>query len=289
MNASRTDSTMALRNVSLLVLTLLLGSFSGAHTGELDAICALAGNRGGLVVHYDCGDGRLTAALGQRKDVVLQGLTRDADQVATARERIHASGLSGPVTIRLWTTQRLPYADEVVNVLLASEAIEGKEAARVLAPGGALLVKGSLNAAAAGLKDSESSSGWQSFVKPVPAEMDEWTHYLHAADNNAVANDSLVGPPRYLRWDGGPKYGRNHEIDASVISAVTGGGRLFYVVDEGPAGTMGQHLPHKWALIARDAFSGVILWLEYQAYKDAAPPTGDGVLIDHRNTFSSRK
>jgi hypothetical protein len=37
---------MALRNVSLLVLTLLLGSFSGAHTGELDAICALAGNRG---------------------------------------------------------------------------------------------------------------------------------------------------------------------------------------------------------------------------------------------------
>ena len=57
-----------------------------------------------------------------------------------------------------------------------------------------------------------------------------------------------------------PKYSRNHEIDASVISAVTGGGRLFYVVDEGPAGTMGQHLPQKWALIARDAFSGVILW-----------------------------
>jgi hypothetical protein len=46
MNASRTDSTMALRNVSLLVLTLLLAAPSGAYAGELDAICALAGNRG---------------------------------------------------------------------------------------------------------------------------------------------------------------------------------------------------------------------------------------------------
>ena len=38
----------------------------------------LAGNRGGLVVHVDCGDGKLTAELGRHKGVIVQGLTRDA-------------------------------------------------------------------------------------------------------------------------------------------------------------------------------------------------------------------
>jgi len=242
MNASWVESPKALLNVPILVVTLLLGAFSRADAGELGVIWSLAGNRGGLVVHVGCGDGTSTAALGKRNGVIVQGLTQDAGQAVAARRKIHASGLSGPVTIRLWTAQRLPYADGVVNVLIASEAIDEKEAARVLAPGGVLLVRGSLNEAAAGLKASESSSGWQSFAKPVPAEMDEWKHYLHGADNNAVAKDSLVGPPRYLRWDGGPKYGRNHEIDASVISAVTGGGRLFYC---GEQGTLNISLPRR--------------------------------------------
>ena len=31
-------------------------------------------------------------------------------------------------------------------------------------------------------------------------EIDEWTHYLHGPDNNAVADDTRVGPPRYMQW-----------------------------------------------------------------------------------------
>jgi outer membrane protein assembly factor BamB len=251
------DVTMKIQSAFLLMMTLLP---CAANASEVDTLYALAKDHAGLVVHYDCGDGELTAALGQRNGAIVQGLTRDADQVATARERIHASGLSGPVSIRLWTTKRLPYADNVVNVLIASSSIQGQEAIRVLAPGGVLLTRKPLTDLPANLKAVDSSGGWQSFIKPVPAEIDEWTHYLHSANNNAVASDSLIGPPRYLRWDGGPKYSRNHEIDSSVVSAVTGGGRLFYVVDEGPPGTMGRYLPQKWALIARDAFSGVILW-----------------------------
>ena len=37
-------------------------------------------------------------------------------------------------------------------------------------------------------------------VKPWPAEIDQWTHYLHGPDNNAVAHDARVGPPRHMQW-----------------------------------------------------------------------------------------
>ena len=200
----------------------------------------IAKDRAGLVVHYDCGDGELTAALGRHKGVIVQGLTRRCRSGFAGTKRIHASGLSGPVSIRLWTTKRLPYADNVVNVLIASSPIKSQEVTRVLAPGGMLLTRRAAHDLPANLKAVDSSGGWQSFIKPVPAEMDEWTHYLHAANNNAVANDSLIGPPRHLRWNGGPKYSRNHEIDSSVVSAVTGGGRLFYVVDEGSSWNHGS-------------------------------------------------
>ena len=94
--------------------------------------------------------------------------------------------------------------------------------------------------------------------KPWPAEIDEWTHYLHDADNNAVAHDTRVGPPRSLQWIGHPRWARHHDRMASMSALVTAGGRLFYIFDEGPTSSI--VLPSKWALIARDAFNGLVLW-----------------------------
>ncbi|NOX54086.1 MAG: hypothetical protein GXP27_06530 [Planctomycetes bacterium] len=39
---------------------------------------------------------------------------------------------------------------------------------------------------------------------------------------------------------------------------VTAGGRLLYIIDEGPISSV--YLPPQWKLVARDAFSGVLLW-----------------------------
>ena len=36
--------------------------------------------------------------------------------------------------------------------------------------------------------------------KPWPAEIDQWTHYLHGADGNPVARDRVVGPPEHYQW-----------------------------------------------------------------------------------------
>jgi len=48
-------------------------------------------------------------------------------------------------------------------------------------------------------------------------------------------------------------------LEAMSLSAmVTAGARLFYIIDEGPISSV--YLPPKWKLVARDTFSGVLLW-----------------------------
>ena len=68
-------------------------------------------------------------------------------------------------------------------------------------------------------------------------ELDEWTHFQHAADGNAVSRDRRVGPPERLRWIADPKYSRHHDEVLALSAMVTGGGRLFSIVDEAPRAT----------------------------------------------------
>jgi len=88
--------------------------------------------------------------------------------------------------------------------------------------------------------------------------MDEWTHYMHDATGNAVAHDTIIGPPRRLQWVGSPRWSRHHDHMASLSALVSSNGRIFYIMDEGPRDAI--LLPAKWMLIARDAFNGTILW-----------------------------
>ena len=41
---------------------------------------------------------------------------------------------------------------------------------------------------------------WSVTLKPQLAGADEWQQHYHNADNNAVAQDTLVGPPRRIRY-----------------------------------------------------------------------------------------
>jgi len=141
---------------------------------------------------------------------------------------------------------RLPYADNLVSLLVAEDLkdVPMDEVLRVLVPDGVAYVK--------------QDGRWTRTVKPRPAEMDEWTHYLHDPSNNAVAHDAMVGPPRRLQWVGSPRWSRHHDHMASLSALVSSNGRIFYIMDEGPRDAI--LLPAKWVLIARDAFNGTILW-----------------------------
>ena len=221
------------------------------------------GVTGGLIVHVGCGDGRLTAALGASGRCLVRGLDASEPNVTAARSQIRSVGLYGRVSVRQWDAERLPYGDNLVNLLVigSGSRAAGSEVERILAPLGSALVQGELDPSGTKLvaQSPTGLAGWTRYVKPRPDDIDEWTHYLHDAGNNAVAHDDRVGPPKHLQWKAGPMWCRSHEFASSVQAMVTGGGRLFCVIDEGITGQP-RGVPEFWTLIARDAFNGVLLW-----------------------------
>ena len=233
------------------------GLFSSQHKQTAGKILKASDVKGGLIVHIGCGDGKLTAELHanerastelSRMSYLVHGLDRSESRVAQARKYIRTLGVYGDVSIEQLKGNRLPYVDNLVNLVVSENlgSIPKSEVMRVLCPNGVAYVK--------------RGGNWTKTVKPRPKEMDEWTHFLHDASNNAVARDSLVGPPRQLRWTAGPLWCRSHEFNSSVCAMVSAKGRIFYVFDEGLTGVTTKSLPEKWTLIARDAFNGLLLW-----------------------------
>jgi len=248
----------------------------GAAAEKLAAEMARRSGAPGGVCVFVGGDGKLPVAMAKMGRFVVHCLAPDAADCAALRGAIRARGAYGPVSAAEWHGGTLPYADNLVNLVAvpdfpsaAKRGLTAAELLRALAPLGTAFVGGAGQALAAELRAAgaedvgtmEAGGGWLHFRKPWPADIDEWTHYLHGADGNPVARDRVVGPPRHFQWTSGPRWMRSHETDSSVTTLVTAGGRLFYVVDEAPISLAGDHdLPDKWALAARDAFNGVSLW-----------------------------
>jgi len=209
-------------------------------------MAARSGIQGGLVVYLGSGGGALMTDLLINDGFVVHGLCGDRHETADAREYIKQQDLYGKVSAQHWNKDYLPYTDNLVNLLVAEDLgdVSMEEVIRVLAPRGVACVK--------------SGETWKKTTKPWPAEIDQWTHYLHGPDNNAVARDTRVGPPKHVQWIGYPKFARSHEQLASVSAMVSARGRLFCIIDEGL--TADIRMPARWRLVARDAFNGVILW-----------------------------
>ena len=240
--------------VLLLAGVVLAGrARAGGPAEAAGKILHATGVRGGLIVHLGCGPstssgqaGALTAALRADDRYLVHGLDGDPANVAKAREHIRSLGLYGGVSVARLSGGRLPYADNLVNLLVSADLgeVPMAEAMRVLAPGGVAYVK--------------TGGTWTTTRKRRPAEIDEWTHYLHGPDNNAVAADRVVGPPRRIQWTQEPKSDRHHDSIGGFRAVVSAGGRIFSIEDEGPVEL--PYWPGEWCLKARDAFNGKLLW-----------------------------
>ena len=242
-------------HTTVLTAWALVACMSPASGGEVDSARRLiqeSGVKGGLVVHVGGADAEWTAALRVNERYLVQGLVRDAARPAAAGTHLRSRNLLGPVTVIHWKGKRLPYADNTVNLLIVESPkdVAADEIMRVLAP--------------KGIAYTRSNDAWKRQAKPWPDDIDEWTHFLHGPDNNAVAEDTRITPPRHMQWVGGPRWARSHDHLSSISAAVTAAGRLFTIADEGSMASV--KAPSKWMLVARDAFSGVLLWK-----KEAAP------------------
>ncbi len=195
----------------------------------------------GFCAHLGCGDGQLTADLARNERLAIHALAASDTDVAKARALLQERELYGQAVVEHWADSFLPYADNLINVVVAENPgeISEDEMMRVLVPNGLLCVK--------------QEGLWRCVRKPWPREFDEWTHWRHAADGNMVSRDTAIQTPTGLRWIGGPPQdpgGRKWYYDHVLVSSA---GRNFYVYEE--------------EIVARDAFNGRLLWkLPAKAY-----------------------
>ncbi len=221
-------------------------SACGAYAERAGGIIKASGVKGGLVVVIGCDDPALLANLHKAGPYLVRGLDTDAKKIASARKLLLQRNIYGSVAVSLLRDGQLPYVDGLVNMIVIADdtRIADEEIKRVLCPGGVIA--------------DISKDTVEITRKARSAKLDEWTHYLYDATNNAVSKDITIDAPRGIRWTAGPKYARSHEHFASVSAMVTTAGRMFYIIDEGSISSV--YSPPKWRLVARDAFSGVLLW-----------------------------
>jgi outer membrane protein assembly factor BamB len=186
----------------------------------------------GICVLLGAGDGSLAARAAEGGRRLVHVLESDEAKIRAARQTLEKRSLEGLATVEFWTGAALPYPENLVNLLIGATVLPEAELLRVLAPGGAALVR--------------RDGAWTTLRKPRPADFDDWTHWRHGADGNMVSADRAVGVPTGLRWVAGPAQdagGKKWYYDHVLVSS---NGRNFYDYED--------------QIIARDAYNGVLLW-----------------------------
>ena len=247
-----------------LVLALLVVSSVSLHAGTAAKLMDSIGVTGGLVVQVGCGDKAMVAEFCGMDGFHLLALDESASNVDAVRKTLMDEGIYGTKgSAEVLEGRALPLVDNIVELLLIESPVatlQVAEFARVLAPGGVVMVQGKTVGTIKDpqLQKTPAPSGWSAHRKVIPAEIDDWSHYMYDATGNPVSRDTMIASPEHLQWVAGPRWSRHHDHMASLHAMVSAGGRVFYVIDEGSTASI--MLPSRWQLVARDAFSGVVLW-----------------------------
>lgn len=196
----------------------------------------------GFAIHVGCEDGSKTALL-RSSLFVVHGLDASAANVDRARKTLQERGLYGPIEIHRFDGSRLPYIDNLANLIVADgQQVSPAEIDRVLAPDGIALIDG------------------RAFRKKRPDAIDDWTHYLYDAAASGASRDRKFEIPNRIQWHGGPLWAGDHDNDSTLDAMVAANGRIFSILGESKF-----QVPHKdivipYYLTAHDAHNGVILW-----------------------------
>ena len=236
--------SMKKHGINLLALLISLAAINSTYSAQrAEQIISQAGFEGGVVVHVNCADSVLLSEIHRFKpNSVGHGLSSSGD-IEQVRKALFDAGVHGKIGVSEWAGGALPFVPNFVNLLIVDDgsAVSRDEALRVLAPLGTAIIDG------------------EAIVKTRPSEIDDWPQYLYDATGNAVSKDKAIKPPlQHIQWVGSPRWSRHHETMSSVSACVSGGGKVFYILDEGSAHS--PLLPCHWKLIARDAFNGTVLW-----------------------------
>ncbi len=185
----------------------------------------------------------MTRQLHQKKGFRVHALVDSDSTALKMREQLLKDGLHGPITVLVHDGQHLPYIDNFINVLVAIDrGMPKTELMRALAPRGVLIQRG------------------KAITKPVPKNIDDWTHYLHNPGGNPVSTDTAMGIPNRVQWRAKPNWGGDHDADTATHAMVSAKGRVFAIVNDTTFQIPSTSLDSRFYLTARDAFNGSLLW-----------------------------
>jgi len=272
-----------------------LAAVAGAEqdeTGLARHLLSRAGIRRGICSIPRCGDGELAISVAESSGLLVHAQDYRPSCVAAAREAADRKGLLGHrVIVEKGALLRLPYADNTVDLILIVDLADGSlgevpvsEMLRVLRPLGKAIVGRSAeqtdNLAPERLEQWLSGEGvqepsvwqdahgvWAEVVKPEPAGVDDWRHWVHEPDNNPYSNDTVITAPYMTQWLGKPYY------VAMPCVTTAAGGRLFTAT--GHIAHHDREIPTLSTLCARNGYNGTVLWQR---------KLPDGYLV-HRSAF----
>jgi len=225
---------------------------------------------GGLAVHMGASaDGALERRLAATGRWLVLSLTLDRDAEERLADSMARAGLSGLVAVAQWRRlPLLPLADNMADLIVADlDALEeivpnGCEILRSLVPArGRSLVK--------------HNGEWREIAKPMPGDLDEWTHFFHGPDGNAVSRDRAVEVPNALRWIAGP---RQHDWVGADEWRVAGG----IAACEWNYPLRVKRVHDAVVVEAREAFNGVLLWRRVVRGGSRSAKTKPLILADGR-------
>ena len=282
--------------VSRLLLAFIAAGFGVEHAvandpAELAAhVLEKAGTRAGVCVVIGCDDSGIALAIAQSSSFIVHLLDSGTSDLVSAREAAEAKHLFLPqFVVEQSTLERLPHADNVVDLLVTLNPSEGilsqlalPEILRVLRPEGTAIV-GFTDAAEtsrSALKrwvergdppvanvEKDKLGVWAEISKPPLAGVDDWSHWEHSPDNNPVSTDTVIKAPYMTQWMGEPYY-----ITMPAITTAAGG-RTFLAM--GHIAHHEREEPWLNTLMARNGYNGAELW------RRRLP---DGYLV-HRSAF----
>ena len=237
-----------LNKLRTLTCFILILSFvqSDAHAVTIESIPSDLGARGGVCVIIGLADDtQLAEILLASGPWVIHLLDTRLTEVEEARNYLHKHGLYGRIVVEHWNKNILPYADNMVNLIIghADEiTVDPEELLRVLAPHGKAFIS--------------DGDNLEIVDKPRPSEMGDWTHPWQDADGSLASSDRSLEVPNTFQWLAGPSFPlAERKNSAGVI--LSSGGRVFYITQNVPENIGGDDQNY---LVARDAFNGVVLW-----------------------------